>query len=117
MLRDAIDTHGIRDIGTPVAPRYFRFSDRQEALGLLSGAGLGELRFEVVPLLWRLPSPQAMFDAFYQGEVRAAALLRNQSPEAIEAIRAALLQGAEAFRQGDGVEVPMGAALSAGVKP
>lgn len=113
----AIERHGSMDVPLPPAQPYFRFSEKEEALSLLSSAGFDDLVFENVPLVWRLPSPEALFDACYHGAVRAAALLRGQSQEALDVIRREIVGASEAYRKGERTEIPMGAALSAGSKP
>ena len=112
----AIEKHGNLDIPLPPAQPYFRFSDRQECLNLLSKTGFVDFHFEIVPLVWQLASPEIMFQAFYQGAVRATVILHNQSEQALQAIRPEVLRGCEEFRTGDGVAVPVGASLAAGSK-
>jgi hypothetical protein len=46
------------------------------------------------------------------GAVRTAALLRAQTPEATARIRRAITEGAEAYRRGAAIELPMAAMLS-----
>jgi hypothetical protein len=55
-----------------------------------------------------------LFDAFLHGAVRTAALLRAQTPDALDKIRRAIAEGAEAYRKGDTIELPMTAVLSSG---
>jgi len=74
-------------------------------------------RVEQVPLLWRLPSADALYDAFVQGAVRTAALLRAQTPEATVAIRQAIVGELSPYRRGDVFELPMAAVLSSAAVP
>lgn len=113
----AIEKHGTMDVELPPAQPYFRFAEKQESVDLLSEAGFSEPTFEIVPLVWRLSSTDQMFHAFYQGAVRATVILRSQTAEAIDAIYPQVIGECESFRVKDGVEIPMGAALTAGVKP
>jgi hypothetical protein len=110
----AIETHGRMDVPLPAGPPFFRFSDAAESTRSMDAAGLTSTRVETVPLVWRLPSGDALCDAFLQGAVRTAALLRAQSPEAMEKIRKAIREGAESYRQTGGIELPMAAVLSSG---
>ena len=110
----AIETHGRMDVPLPAGPPFFRFSDAAEASRSLLAVGFTEPRVETVPLVWRLTSGEALFDAFLQGAVRTAALLRAQTPEAMSKIRRAIADGAELYRHGDVVELPMAAVLSSG---
>lgn len=113
----AIEKYGTMDVTLPPAQPYFRFSEKEESLKLLSEKGFGELHFEIVPLVWKLPSAEQLFQAFYQGAVRATVILRNQTKEAVDAIHPQVISECEALQTDEGIEVPMGAALSVGTKP
>ena len=110
----AIETHGRMDVPLPAGPPFFRFSDAAESIRSMEAAGFTAPRVETVPLVWRLASGDALCDAFLQGAVRTAALLRAQSPEAMEKIRQAIREGAASYRKADGIELPMAAVLSSG---
>jgi hypothetical protein len=112
----AIETHGRMDVPLPAGPPFFRFSDAAEASRSMVAAGFIQPRVEIVPLVWRLTSGDALCDAFLQGAVRTAALLRAQTPEAMAAIRRAIIEGAEVYRQGDHIELPMAAVLTSAVR-
>lgn len=113
----AIEAHGRMDVPLPQGPPFFRFSDAAEASRSMTAAGFVEPRVEIVPLVWRLHSAGALLDAFLHGAVRTAALLDAQTPDALAAIRAAVVNGAEEFRRGSVVELPMAAVLTSGVRP
>ena len=68
-----------------------------------------------MPLVWRLDSADALCDAFLQGAVRTAALLKAQTPEALANIRRAIVEGAERYRRGGAIELPMAAVLTSGL--
>ncbi len=110
----AIETHGRMDVQLPAGPPFFRFSDPAEASRSMRAAGFADPVVETVPLVWRLPSGDALFEAFLHGAVRTAALLRGQTPDALDAIKRAIAKGAEAYRKGDAVELPMAAVLTSG---
>ena len=114
----AIETHGRMDVPLPAGPPFFRFSDAAEAARSMTAAGFVEPRVETVPLVWRLASGGALCDAFLQGAVRTAALLRAQTPAAMAKIRRAIAEGAEQYKKGGGIELPMAAVLTTGrVRP
>ena len=50
------------------------------------------------------------------GTVRTAGLLRAQTPEAQDAIRAEMREAVRAYQRGGGVELPMPAVLASAVK-
>jgi SAM-dependent methyltransferase len=110
----AIETHGRMDVPLPAGPPFFRFADAAESTRSMQAAGLAEPRVETVALVWKLTAGGALFEAFLHGAVRTAALLRAQTPEAIEKIRQAITEGAERYRKGDTIALPMAAVLSSG---
>ena len=112
----AIEMHGRMDVPLPAGPPFFRFSDPDEAARSLVAAGFVEPRVEQIPLLWRLDSAEAVYDAFVEGAVRTAALLKAQTPEALVAIRQAIRETAEQYRRGQSIELPMAAVLSSGTR-
>jgi SAM-dependent methyltransferase len=113
----AIERHGRKDVPLPEGPPFFRFSDADESARSLAAAGFVDPRVEMVPLVWRLGSPDAVYDAFIHGAVRTAALLRAQTPDATIAIQRAIVEGLEPYRRGSGFELPMAAVLSSGTRP
>ena len=67
--------------------------------------------------MWRLPSPNDLFVAFYEGTARTGGLLRAQSREALEGIRTAVIRAAAAYEKDGNVEIPMPAVLASTQKP
>jgi SAM-dependent methyltransferase len=113
----AIESHGRLDVPLPPGPPFFQFSDPRECHRALSEAGFAATAVVQLPLVWRVRSPEALLDAMWGGTVRTAGLLRAQSPEALERIREAVITGAEAYRTGEGIELPMPAILASAGKP
>ena len=113
----AIRAHGSMDIGLPAGPNFFLFSDPEQSGKALSDAGFTSPSFMQVPQMWRVSHPDRVFEILTQGSVRAAATLRAQTPEAKEAIRAALRGVVTGYKRGDYYEVPMPAALATAIKP
>jgi SAM-dependent methyltransferase len=112
----AIERHGRMDVPLPEGPPFFRFSDEAEASRSMTAAGFASPRVEMLPLVWRLTSRDALFDAFLHGAVRTAALLRAQTSDALTSIRRAIADGAEQYRKGDSIELPMAAVLTSGAR-
>ena len=112
LVLDAVKAHGNPEARLPPGPPFFRFSDPSESRRVLLGAGFTRPDVTRVPQVWRLPSPDALFEAMYHGSVRMAGLLRAQTPEALHAIRAALRGAAEAYVRDGAVELPMPAVLA-----
>ncbi len=84
-------THGTTKVGLPDGPPFFRFSDADESRGALSRAGFTAVAVRTLPLVWQLPSGEALFEAALHGGVRTSAALQAQTPEALAAIRRAVL--------------------------
>ena len=117
IVLNAIEQHGRMDVPLPPGPPFFRFSDAAEASRSMVAAGFIQPRVQTVPLVWHLKSGGALCDAFLQGAVRTAALLKAQTPDAMAKIRRAITEGAEAYRQDDAIELPMAAVLTSGISP
>jgi ubiquinone/menaquinone biosynthesis C-methylase UbiE len=117
MVLRAVESYGKLDVQLPQGPHFFRFSDPQECHWSVLGAGFVSPTVKTIPLIWRLHSPDALFENMFEGTVRTAGLLRAQSADAIRAIRKALRQAAMPYQKGDGVELPMPAALVSARKP
>jgi SAM-dependent methyltransferase len=113
----AIEAEGRMDVPLPDGPPFFRFSDPGESARSMGAAGFVDPRVEHIPLVWRLESADALYDAFVNGAVRTAALLRAQTPEATVAIRKAIVEALGPYRRGDVFELPMAAVLSSGAVP
>jgi SAM-dependent methyltransferase len=117
IVLQAIERLGRMDVPLPEGPPFFRFSDSDESIRSMLAAGFVDPRVEQVPLLWQLPSAGALFDAFANGAVRTAALLRAQTPDALVDIHTAIVEEAAAYRCGEVIELPMAAVLTSGTQP
>jgi ubiquinone/menaquinone biosynthesis C-methylase UbiE len=112
----AIERHGRLDVALPPGPPFFRFSDPAESRRVLLGLGFRAPEVATVPQVWRLGSLDALFDVMRDGTVRTAGLLRAQTPEAQEAIRAEMRTAVGPYQRGGGVELPMPAILASAAK-
>jgi ubiquinone/menaquinone biosynthesis C-methylase UbiE len=112
----AIRAHGSMDVGLPAGPNFFLFSSAEQSLDALRRAGFEAPTFRQAPQVWRLADPDELFAVLEAGTVRAAAILRAQTPQAREAIREAVRQTVSGFRNGNGYEVPMPAVVAAATK-
>jgi len=112
----AIRAHGSLDVGLPVGPNFFLYSDPEACKRSLMAAGFAKPTVTVVPQVWRAPSSDAIFDTIMNGTVRAAATLKAQTPQAQEAIRAALRGTFASYRRDAGYELPMPAVLASAVR-
>ena len=67
--------------------------------------------------VWRVATPEEVFDALLHATVRTRATPLTQSEDSITRIRAALRKSIAACRREEGYELPMPATLAKGVKP
>jgi trans-aconitate methyltransferase len=116
MVLRAVQEHGNPQVDLPEGPPFFRFSTAREFRAALEGAGFSDVQVQTLPLVWRLTSPDSVFEALSQGGVRTAAVLRAQTPGALEAIRAAVRRAVEAFTADGAYLVPMPAVLASASK-
>jgi ubiquinone/menaquinone biosynthesis C-methylase UbiE len=113
----AMETHGTTAVGLPDGPPFFRFSDPGECRRALAQAGFRSEGVQVLPLVWRLPSADALFEAALRGGVRTSAALQAQTPGALAAIRAAVRDELQRYADGSTIAVPMHVVLASGGKP
>ena len=114
VVLSAIQRHGEMNVPLPEGPPFFRFSSPDEGRRALGDAGFIDVRIETVQQVWSLDSGVDLFTAFRKAAVRTAALLRGQTPEALERIQAEITARAELFRVKDRIELAMPAVLTSG---
>jgi hypothetical protein len=113
----AVEKYGTPDVGLPEGPPFFQFSDAVACRRTLSAAGFSNVDVVTLPLTWVMESADAVFAAVSQGGVRTAAVLRAQTPDALEQIRAAVRRGVESYWTAEGTfAVPMVVVLASGAK-
>jgi ubiquinone/menaquinone biosynthesis C-methylase UbiE len=112
----AIQRHGDMSVPLPPGPPFFRFSDSGECRRVLQDAGFESPHVNLVPQVWRLRSPEVLFEIMLCSTVRTAALLGAQAPHALDAIRDELRDATAAFRNGDAIELPMPSVLASAKK-
>jgi len=113
----AIAKHGDQNVSLPQGPPFFRFSEPEESIRSLIAAGFSCPTVVKVQQLWRLPTPESLFDFMLRSTVRTAGLLREQKPEALEKIRYAMRAESKRYQKGNAVELPMPGILASAVKP
>jgi SAM-dependent methyltransferase len=112
MVLRAIEGLGNPSVALPEGPSFFRFSDADEVRRTLDRQGFTGVEVRLLSLTWPLSSPDALFDAMARGGVRTAAVLRAQTPPALDAIRAAVRQEVQQYATDGGFVVPMQAVLA-----
>lgn len=117
IVLQAIEQHGVVDVGLPAGPPFFRFSDTAECVRSLEAAGFVRPEVRRLPLVWQLSSPEGLFEAVTRGGVRTAALLRAQTPGALKNIAVAINERVGTYQRDGVIELPMSAVLASAVKP
>jgi hypothetical protein len=108
----AIKAHGSPDVSAPPGPDFHQFARRGVAEKLLSKAGFADVQLSIVDCAWDLDKPERLCDIYEKGTVRAAALLNQQPPQRLAAIRTALAKAVQArFAHGSRWRIPVPAAL------
>lgn len=116
-VRDAVREHGDSDVKLPPGPDFFRFSDVAENLLSLGAAGFQEMHSAVFEQSWRFSDPDEVFQTLIHGTVRTGALLRAQTPSALQKIRSAIAHEVAKYKVGPEYLLPMSAVLAVGRKP
>lgn len=116
MTLRAIEALGDSRVALPEGPPFFRFSDAAETGRTLEAAGFANIDVQELPLTWRVAAADDVFAAMSRGGVRTAAVLRAQTPQALDAIREAVRHGVESYAQDGAFLLPMPAVLASGRK-
>ncbi len=117
IIYGAVQAHGRMDISLPPGPNFFLFSDPAQCERSLHEAGFQSATVAKVPQVWRVASPDVPFEVIMKGTVRAAALLRAQTPEALSLIRGEIRKAACAYARNGAIELMMPAVVAAGERP
>ncbi len=113
----AIEEDGDRNVPLPAGPDFFRFSEPTEIRRSLMSAGFEDATVTTIPLVWRVPSADALFDIFLESGVRIRALLRAQTPERLAAIRAKVRELARPYERGGELELETPCVLASARHP
>ncbi|KXV03908.1 methyltransferase type 11 [Caballeronia megalochromosomata] len=117
MVLDAIQLHGKPDVGMPPGPPFFRFSDADECVRVLTEAGFTHARADEVEQTWHLVLPETPLDGLMHGGVRVAALLRAQSKSALALIEQEVRTRVKAYSRHGELLIPMPCMLASAIKP
>ncbi|MGC0366565.1 SAM-dependent methyltransferase [Rhodococcus sp. 27YEA15] len=98
----------------PPGPGLFDLSSRDRLEALLPEASFDNIEITTFHLVHQVRSPEALYDTFSRGTVRAAALLAAQPPDLREPILGALGAQLEPYRSGDHYDVPVSFLLVTG---
>lgn len=86
-LFDAVGRLADPSVKLPEGPDAHALVDLAVARPMLESAGFTDIDLTEVPSALLAPTPEALFDIFCEGAVRAASLLTRQPPARLDAIR------------------------------
>ena len=112
----AIQKYGDLNVPIPPGPPFFKYSSREQGIGLLTAAGFASPKAHLTHLTWRLPNADSLFEAFYEGTARTGGNLRAQPEENRERIRRAVREDVARYERAGSVELPMAAWVYLGHK-
>lgn len=113
----AVKRHGTLQVGLPQAPDFFLYADPETSRASLTAAGFAAVATTLLPQTWQLATADDLFHSVVHGTVRTAAVLKRQSPDALERIRASVREAMEAYAEGGVYRLPMPAVLVTATKP
>lgn len=115
LLLDAVRRHGDA-IASDAPPPGGGFGSVQQILDALRDAGFASLQAQLERHVWRHRGAASLVASLRAGTARMAALIDAQSPAALRAIVADIDANAAAWRDADGLALPIAAVIASGVK-
>ena len=113
----ALARHGTLDVGLPVGPDFFRYTDPAIATHDLTAAGFVDVSITMAAQTWELPTADDAVDTLLHGTVRTAALLARQPAGVLDEVRRSAREQLAAYDEGDALRVPMPAVVVRATKP
>jgi SAM-dependent methyltransferase len=101
----------------PVGPPFFRFADDEEFGALLRGRRLEDVVVRTIEFSHRETSAEPLWQGLLGGTVRSAALIRGQSRDMQQRIRAEFDRVVRRHEVDGGLELPVSVKLASGRKP
>jgi ubiquinone/menaquinone biosynthesis C-methylase UbiE len=101
----------------PVGPPFFRFSDDQEFIRLLSEQQLENIEVQTVTFSQCVSSADELWRGMLAGTVRTSALIQSQTDEVQRQIRTAFQQVVEQYHVDEQLRLPVGVKLASATKP
>ena len=99
----AVQAHGDPEVSIPEGSDFHQFAKSEIAERLLVNAGFTGINTSVIDCFLELAAPNGLLEIYENATVRAAALLRGQPKENLEAIRTKMEANVrESYPHGDG---------------
>ncbi len=111
IVADAITAHADMNVRLPDAPAYFSYESAAECTPALQRAGfdVATLEFKTITAEWAVPRAEFVFEAERDAGVRVAAVLAAQDSATLDAIRVAVVAGAQPYARENGFLLPFAA--------
>lgn len=111
IVDDALQAHADLNVELPPGPPYYLFENPEEFRNALGRAGFdgASMIFKIHRIEWQVPTARFVFEAEKNAGVRTAGLLAKQTPEALQAIEAAIEKAVQPCARGDGFAIPKAA--------
>ena len=111
IVAEAVERFGQPATGIPQGPDRLRFAREAACRDALTAAGFDRATFSFTThdVQWVAPTASYLLDIQRDAAVRTAAALRQQPPDRLSRIRAAVEQEVERYRVAGGFAVPMSA--------
>lgn len=117
IFHETIGRLGITAAGKlPAGPPIDRFSDRERFATFLCGAGFVGITVACVNFAYPLRDADDLWDLAMGSFARASSLIRAQSEDVQQSIRAAVGEAAQRYAVADGLEIPVAFLVAAGTK-
>lgn len=118
VLLEAVQEAGAKPpADLPAGPPMFRYSDDNEFRKLLASAGLEGATVGVHTFTYRLPSADALWQGAMGSLARTSTLIRAQTPEVQQRIRATFERLANAYVTSVGLDLPLAFKICRARKP
>ena len=101
VMFDNIMKYADQNVNMPEAPPSYFFSDEKLTTEILQRIGFENVTFSDRLIEWTVPNAEYYFNTELNAGVRTGTFLRRQTPEALELIKNAVIEGMQQFYDGN----------------
>ncbi len=106
VIGDALAARGLVERTPPDQPGMYRLADGAELEGLLRTAGFTSVELRELPVAWRFAAVDEYWTTMIEVSPSLGGALREIGPDEAAALRAEVAAACEAYRTGEGYELP-----------
>jgi SAM-dependent methyltransferase len=117
LILDAVQKHGALDLPLPPGPPMFRFGDPAECERAVRAAGMQFIECREVWIDWEFDSVEQIVTTVASSTARMGALLNLQTPERLQLIEQAIVEGASAYARDGRIAFPVPVNLTIACRP